>query len=41
MVEAVEGTNPERSWAYASTSVFDLGFEVTSFIFIHIMARIE
>jgi len=41
MVEAAEGSNPERSWAPTSSSVLDLGFELTSFIFIDIMAKIE
>jgi hypothetical protein len=41
MVEAAEGSNPERSWAHASTPVFDLRFELRSFVFIHIMGSIE
>jgi hypothetical protein len=40
MVEEAEGSNPERSWAPISSSVLDLGFELSSFIFIYIMARI-
>jgi hypothetical protein len=41
MVEAAEGTKPERCLAPAPISVFDLRFELSSFIFIHIMARVE
>jgi hypothetical protein len=37
MVEAAEATEAERSWAHAPISVFDLRFELTSFIFIDIM----
>ena len=41
IVGAAEGTNPGRSLPPASTPIFDLGFELTLFIFIHIMARFE
>ena len=39
--EAAEGTRPERSWAHAPMSVFELRFELSLFVFMHIMARAE
>ena len=38
MDKAAEGTNPQRSWAHAPISVFDLRFELSPFLFIHIVA---
>jgi hypothetical protein len=41
IVEAAEGIKPEPSWVHAPLSFFDLRFELTSFIFIYIMAIIK
>ena len=40
MDKAAEGTNPQRSLAHVPISVFDLRFELTLFLFIHIVAMI-
>jgi hypothetical protein len=41
MVETAEGTKPERFWAHAPSSVFDLRFELSAFLFIHIVGMIQ
>jgi hypothetical protein len=39
--EAVGAIKPERSWAHAPISVFDLRLELSSFLFIQIVALIK
>ncbi len=41
MLGTAEGREQERFWTHAPSSVFDLRFELSAFLFIHIVGMIQ